>query len=372
MIYIKVFEMATVKESEKLRGSAEVKLNSELRKLRKTCQNVAPNARLVSNLLASLDAAYNCLVDAHVGYVMKMGSDMAEARHVQYIDKIEDNIEEVKNVALLIVGALDEDGTPVEAVNKEQLKDDYEISKLRLEAQIAELRLAVGEEMTEGQHRESVKKAAELNSFLLIGFRDLCIKVRAAMPDEAAAMKAEHDALFKEKIPMVEKVLADLRRKTPAGNGDQELQHPRDLQGRHGEVAAVRQAGHIQAPHKQSIKLKPLDAPSFDGRAKSYTRFKQRFQEMIAGSYDEMGQLEFLEIALPEKVKDKMSLVQKTTDQLWVQLDEMFADPKVMLKEAMEELHAIDAAKLGENFIAKLAATLVDTETLMLMGMVTI
>ena len=129
--------MATVKECEKLRGSTEVKLNSELRKLRKTCHNATPNARLVSNLLASLDTAYNYLVDAHVAYVMKMGSrsDMAEARHVQHIDKIEDNIDEVKNVALLIVGAREEDGTNVERIDKDQLKEDYEISKLRLEAE---------------------------------------------------------------------------------------------------------------------------------------------------------------------------------------------------------------------------------------------
>ena len=304
----------------------------------------------MSNLLASLDAAYNCLVDAHVGYVMKMGSDMAGARHVQYIDKIEDNIDEVKNVALRIVGALEQEGTPVVRIDEEQLKDDYEISKLRLEAQIAELRLAVGAEMSEGHHRESVKVAAELNSSLLVGFRDLCTRVREAMPDEAAALKAEHDAIFKEKIPMVEKIIADLRKRTPVrkGVGDQEQQHHRDIQGRHGDVAAVRQAGHVQVLHKQTTKLKPLDAPSFDGRAKSYTRFEQRIQEMIAGSYDEMGQLEFLEKALPGKVKDKKSLIQKSKDQLWVQLDEMFADPRVMLKEAMEELHAIDASKLGE------------------------
>ena len=59
---------------------------------------------------------------------MKMGLDMAEARHVQYIDKMEDNIDEVKNVALLIVGALEQDCTPVVRIDKEQLKDDYEIS----------------------------------------------------------------------------------------------------------------------------------------------------------------------------------------------------------------------------------------------------
>ena len=78
-----------------------------------------------------------------------------------------------------------------------------------------------------------------------------------------------------------------------------------------------------------------------------------------------MGQLEFLEKALPSKVKDRMSMIQKTPDQLWTQLDKIYGDPKVMLREAMDELHALDASNLGVNFIAKLAATLVDTETLL-------
>ena len=44
---------------------------------------------------------------------MKMGSDMAETKHVQYIDKIEDNIDELENVLLLIAGALDHGGAYV-------------------------------------------------------------------------------------------------------------------------------------------------------------------------------------------------------------------------------------------------------------------
>ena len=78
-----------------------------------------------------------------------------------------------------------------------------------------------------------------------------------------------------------------------------------------------------------------------------------------------MGQLEFLKKALPSKVKDMMLMIQKIPDQLWTQLDKIYGDPKVMLREAMDELHAQDASKLGVNFIAKLAATLVDTETLL-------
>ena len=78
-------------------------------------------------------------------------------------------------------------------------------------------------------------------------------------------------------------------------------------------------AGPSGAGHRQTIKLKPLEAPVFDGKAKSYARFKQRFEEMISASYDTMGQLEFLESALPAKIKGRMSLVSKTPKQIWEQ-----------------------------------------------------
>ena len=43
----------------------------------------------------------------------------------------------------------------------------------------------------------------------------------------------------------------------------------------------------------------------------------------------------------------------------------MFGDSKVMLREAMDELHSLDHKKLGDNFIHKFAATLIDTEALL-------
>ena len=51
---------------------------------------------------------------------------------------------------------------------------------------------------------------------------------------------------------------------------------------------------------KQTIKMKPMDHPEFDGIAKNYARFTQRFEEMITSSFDSMAQLEFLEKALPK------------------------------------------------------------------------
>ena len=56
-------------------------------------------------------------------------------------------------------------------VDKEKLLEDYNISKLRMEAQIAELRLGIGGDITEGLYKEHGKTAVGLNNHLLTGFR---------------------------------------------------------------------------------------------------------------------------------------------------------------------------------------------------------
>ena len=94
---------------------------------------------LVANLLDGLKAARGTLVDSHVAYVIKTGSELNEARHSRYMEKIEDSIE-LKNIALLVVGDRDAQGTPVVRVDENKLMKDYHLAKLRMDAKIAELR----------------------------------------------------------------------------------------------------------------------------------------------------------------------------------------------------------------------------------------
>ena len=55
-----------------------------------------------------------------------------------------------------------------------------------------------------------------------------------------------------------------------------------------------------------------------------------------------------------------MSMIRKTPEQLWAQLDEMFADPKVMLRVTQP-----GPQKAGGQLHPKVSATLVDTEALL-------
>ena len=330
-------KMSSVKECEKLRGAAEIKLNGEIRKLRKACEKDAPNPRTVSNILKSLDAAHNALIDAHVAYVLQLKSELGEARHVQFIERIEDAVEDIKNTAFVIIGEIDDDGNPIEeGIDNVGLAEEYDLTLLRITAQMAELRAVTAADMTKDQHGVFMKQAIDLNDMLLVKFRGICTGIRKAFPDDVVELSARHENVFKEKIPQIEKVLSDLRAKKLEAVGVVPPPGAHVVDPDHG-------AGHgPPPPRKQTIKLKPLEAPIFDGKAKTYTRFKQRFEEMITGSYDPMGQLEFLEKAIPSKIKDRMSMVQKSPEQIWEQLDEMFADPKVMIRETMDEIHSLD------------------------------
>ena len=103
------------------------------------------------------------------------GAEWNEGRHSQYMDKIEDSIDELKNIAQLIVGDRDAHATPVVRVDKNKLVEDYELTRLRMDAKIAELRLVAEKEMSEAPHTEHSNSSSELNDSLLNSFRNLCV-----------------------------------------------------------------------------------------------------------------------------------------------------------------------------------------------------
>ena len=297
-----------MKECEKVRGAAEVKLQSEIRKLRKACEAAAPNERLVANLLASLDVALDTLVDSHVALVMKMGAHLNEARFTQYIARLEDAAEEVKTLAGVVTKSVDGDGVPLLKLDSGKLKQDYGRIVLSVETQLVGLKGLVQTALTKEQHGEMMQGVKELSDLLYVQLRKVCDDLEKALPTEVDRMKEEHNEFYDRVIPELEKLKLDLRIKKPP-----EIAEPARHQApRIGEGATAQE----RVSQKQTVKFKPLDHPEFDGKAKNYSRFKQRFNEMITPNFDSMGQLEFLEKAIPKWVKERMSLIRKTPEQL--------------------------------------------------------
>ena len=347
--------MSTAKECEKLQGAAEVKLNIEVRKLRKAVEVAAPNERTVSNYLALVNNAHDAFIDAHVGYVLQSRGDLNEERHVQHQDRVADMVEAVSELALVVVGNAAGDGEPTEAERSRNVAEEYDVTVLRITAQIAMLEEAlVLPELNILQHEVLTKQADDLNELLLVKFQALCVELRRLKPNEAVDLAAAHTVVFTAKIPQVENIKARLRLKKPV---------PAPPAGGAGGYQGG--GGPVVPPKRMAPKMKPLDPPSFNGKARDYARFKERFEEMTTPNYDQMAQLEFLERALPAGVKSMMSMIRKTPDQIWEQLNAMYDDPKVVVQETLEEVRGLDAKKLGDGFITKLSVTLTDAETLL-------
>ena len=357
--------MASVKKCKELVGENEFMLQLKIRELRRACKVVPPDKRVVAKLVDSLGKAQDNLLAA---LVKEQEAQLNQPIITQYPRWMND-VEEVMAVAEAIIGAEDEDGvpnhqlegengTPNSQVDGENLKRDHARLVLSIETQLVAFKGVMQTALTKEQHEELKEGVKELSDLLMVQLTEVYNNLRKVLPQDVGRLKEKHNEFYNQKMPELEQLKSDLRMKKPP-----ETTRPtQDQTPWAGEGALAQEHRAVQ---KQMVKFKPLDHPEFDGKAKNYARFKQRFDEMITSSFDSMGQLEFLEKAIPKKVKEKMSLVSKTPEQLWKQLDDMFADPKVMLREAMDELHSVDYRKLGDDFIPVFAATLLDTEALL-------
>ena len=174
----KEHRMATMKESEKMRGAAEVKVNSEIRKLRKACGAASPNQMLVANLVAGLDAAFKLLIDNHKSHVMKMNAQLSEPWFSQFITKLEDAVEEVKGLAQVVIQSADGGRVPIPEVDMRRLKQDYAMMGLSLDTQLVLMKAA--------QWGSCPRSGTELSNLIYVdrGERQARGRARCSLPAE--------------------------------------------------------------------------------------------------------------------------------------------------------------------------------------------
>ena len=104
--------------------------------------------RLVANLVAGLDTAFDFLIDNHVALVMKMSCQLSEPRFAQYMTKLEDAVDAVKAPTLVITQSADEEGVPITQVDVEKLKRDLAMMDLSMDTQLTGLKTASATNLT--------------------------------------------------------------------------------------------------------------------------------------------------------------------------------------------------------------------------------
>ena len=129
------------------------------------------------------------------------------------------------------------------------------------------------------------------------------------------------------------------------------------------EQVAVEGAGRVV--RKEPVKIKPIDCPTWDGKYRSFPRFKKLWEENINPRHEDSALHLMLVQSLPKFVLDNISTLTDSADDIWRYLEEKYGKPEVVAKEVMSELMGLDSKKLGSKFMGRFCTLLLDTHSLL-------
>ena len=134
------------------------------------------------------------------------------------------------------------------------------------------------------------------------------------------------------------------------------------------EPAATSQRGSgggVTRDGKQPVKIKAMECPKWDGRYRTFVRFKKLWEENIEPRHEDSAQHYMLCQSLPRKVLDNISTLSNSAADIWAYLDEKYGRPEVVAREVMAELMSLDHRKPGQLFMSKFCTMLLDTHSLL-------
>ena len=113
------------------------------------------------------------------------------------------------------------------------------------------------------------------------------------------------------------------------------------------------------------VKIKALDCPTWDGKFKTFARFKKMWNENITPRHEDSALHLMLCQALPKNIMENISSLTSSADDIWAYLDDKFGKTEVVAREIMAELMGLDSKKLGNKFMGRFCTTLLDTHSLL-------
>ena len=132
-----------------------------------------------------------------------------------------------------------------------------------------------------------------------------------------------------------------------------------------GQAQQDNLAGAVGGHRKQPVKIKPMDCPTWDGKFRTFARFKLLWSENITPRHEDSALHYMLCQSLPKHILDNISTLSNSADDIWAYLEEKYGKPEVVAREVMGELMGLDAKKLGGRFMGKFCTTLLDTHSLL-------
>ena len=182
--------------------------------------------------------------------------------------------------------------------------------------------------------------------------------IKALLPcltgEERNTRKREGDTWYNDKREALDTVMAEIDSKAQEAPAPPAAPSTSQSLPRSNSTTAQGASTAAGAATKQLAKFKPMDTPKWDGKCKTFAKFKKQWEEIVQPRIE--GTHEHLLLtteALPKFILDNISTLSTTAEQIWEHLDKKFGNTKIVAKEIMKEVEALDHKKLGKSFMLK-------------------
>ena len=335
------------------RDEWEVKMIGAHQSVLEICGETPVHKRSVTRNLQELENIWQKLTSIHAIYCRAANIGLSSQESTEFLKEKKRLREEAIKATEIALEVEDEDQVKVKRLKKtvEQLKTEVENTISTVEEFSAE------EVLTREAHDEAIGMVVDATNKMNRYF-DLNKEIEEILPEEPTT-KAFNEKIvvaFQNHSKALPKLKLDLLKKAP--------QRPVVEQKPSVQVQdAPRQGDRVVS--KQQIKLKPMECPTWDGKFKTFARFKKLWSENITPRHEDSALHFMLCQALPKHVLDNISTLTNSADEIWEYLEDKYGKPEVVAREVMSELMGLDSKKLGSKFITKFCTILLDTHTLL-------
>jgi hypothetical protein len=247
-------------KARQARDELELQFMGVRRSLQHVCETTPPVKRAVTRKVAELEAVWGKLVRSHSLYCKAAGVGVSSTESSEYMEQKALLKEEVLQIAETLLGENVEEASSV--VGK-RLKKSVELLIAEVEFALPTLTGFTTDQLNSDAHQEALKMVQETLD-KMARYMELCNKAEQLLEETVAETfsKSTSDTYKSHGAK-----LFDIRR--------QILKNPPSK-----PAAAVRvsqsdgQDGAWGGIRKQPMKIKPLDCPTWDGRFRTFARFK--------------------------------------------------------------------------------------------------
>ena len=326
--------------------------------LQQVCETSPVMKRAVTRKVADLEQIWEKLIRSHSLYckVAAVGIESSESN--EFIDQKARLKEEALQLA---DNALGENVEEDSAVVGKRLQRSVELLAAEVEFAMPALSGFSTDQLNYESHQEALRLVQE-NMDKMRRYMEMCNQAELKLEITAAeTLNKTITDTYKEQGAKLYEIRRQIMKNAPTMTAAPEPKYRMNQGGQGGGDDTS--GGGVK---KQPMKIKPLDCPTWDGKFRSFARFKLLWHENITPRHEDSALHLMLCQALPKYILDNISTLTSSADEIWEHLEDKFGKPEVVAKEVMGELMTLDEKKLGSKFMGKFCTNLLDTHTLLL------